>query len=499
MNDLTLNCPKCGGQFISSIELAGQEIACPHCSESILLPKTKPKMAWIFAGVFIFVVVCVASIVVWKHTAKHDITPQVPVAENTNSQAVVLQTGPLAIEQLLSVAKSGDVKTVKLLLDAGVDVNARGTDGATALMNAAWGGSLEIVKLLIEKGADVNEKSSKDRPGFTALMCAASTGSLEITKLLLEKGADINAIDQMLLPGTALNCAAGSGETDEVRLLLDNNADIGNALVDAARSGSVETIKLLLDRGADVNEVYKEGAIRETALMDAASAGKYEAVKFLLERGADVNAKDKNAGTALLSAVYSGQTNVVGLLLDNGADINANGGEPLKLAVFANRIQVVKLLLARGADVNAMSPLSSQFIDETALKIARERTNTVIVELLQQAGATDSPASAVPTAAAVAPDKAEFEVISLTARATEKNDAWWRYGYRLTIRNNGTDDNRQFFDIQFLDADGYVIDTKPVYDIIKPGTTDIITGDKMINLPGAVRVANIKAVWTYGK
>src|SRR5665213_3476437 len=205
MNDLTLNCPKCGRQFIFSKELAGQEIACPHCNESILLPKTKQTTAWIFAAVFIFAVVCVASIVVWKHPAKHDTTPQALVAENTNSQAVVLQTVPLATEQLLSVAKSGDVKTVKLLLDAGVDVNVRGTNGTTALMNAAWGGSLEIVKLLIEKGADVNEKGSENDTGNTALMIAAVKGSIEITKLLLEKGADVNAIDQNLLDETVLD------------------------------------------------------------------------------------------------------------------------------------------------------------------------------------------------------------------------------------------------------------------------------------------------------
>jgi len=263
----------------------------------------------------------------------------------------------------------------------------------------------------------------------------------------------------------------------------------------------VETIKLLLARGADINEVkYLKGLARGTALIHAALAGKYDAVKFLLERGADVNAKDESGDTALCSAVYpdpySDQTNVVELLLDNGADINANGGEPLKAAAFDNKIEVVKLLLARGADVNAVpGPGDSMDFGVTALGAAREMTNTTIVQLLLQAGATDSPASSVPTAAAVAPDKPEFEVIGLTARATEKNDAWWRYGYRLTIRNNGTDDNRQFFDIQFLDADGYVIDTEPEYDNIKPGTTKVITGDLIINLPGAARVAKLKAVW----
>ena len=63
---------------------------------------------------------------------------------------------------------------------------------------------------------------------------------------------------------------------------------------------------------------------------------------------------------------------------------------------------------------------------------------------------------------AVASDKPEFEVITVTAKATEQNSSWWRYGYRLTVRNNGINHDLKYFDIQFLDADGYVIHTTPV-------------------------------------
>jgi len=86
-------------------------------------------------------------------------------------------------------------------------------------------------------------------------------------------------------------------------------------------------------------------------------------------------------------------------------------------------------------------------------------------------------------------------VLNITAKPTEQNDMWWRYGYRLTVRNNGMNDERQFFDIQFLDADGYVIDTKTEEAAIKPGTTEIITGETLLDLPGAAKVSKLKAVW----
>jgi hypothetical protein len=57
------------------------------------------------------------------------------------------------------------------------------------------------------------------------------------------------------------------------------------------------------------------------------------------------------------------------------------------------------------------------------------------------------------------------------------------------------DSDRQFFEIQFLDADGYVIDTKTEEAVIKPGTTETITGETLVNLPGAANVYKLKAVW----
>ena len=47
---------------------------------------------------------------------------------------------------------------VKLLLDRGPNVNAKGPDGYTALMEAARYGRFEITELLLERGADAAAK-----------------------------------------------------------------------------------------------------------------------------------------------------------------------------------------------------------------------------------------------------------------------------------------------------------------------------------------------------
>jgi len=55
---------------------------------------------------------------------------------------------------------------VKLLLEAGSDVNARDSLGMTPLHRAVLVGSADIVKLLLLNGADVN---SRDNMGRTPL------------------------------------------------------------------------------------------------------------------------------------------------------------------------------------------------------------------------------------------------------------------------------------------------------------------------------------------
>jgi hypothetical protein len=85
---------------------------------------------------------------------------------------------------------TGLIEAVRLLLESGADVNARGGDDGSALQAASAGGHDQIVQRLLESGADVNARGGDYG---SALQAASIGGYDQIVQRLLESGADVNA------------------------------------------------------------------------------------------------------------------------------------------------------------------------------------------------------------------------------------------------------------------------------------------------------------------
>jgi hypothetical protein len=153
----------------------------------------------------------------------------------------------------INAAFDGKTDTVKTLVAAGADVNAKDSIGYTALIYASTKGHTETVNVLLTAGADVNQRD--DTHGATALMWASLRGRTETIKSLLEAGADVNQHDDR--GETALMTASGKGYTETVKALLAAGADVnmeGNsgetALGFAKKSKHKATVQLLEEAGA---------------------------------------------------------------------------------------------------------------------------------------------------------------------------------------------------------------------------------------------------------
>lgn len=93
---------------------------------------------------------------------------------------------------LLMCALASDLQMARLLVRSGVNLEARSSEGDTALMIAIFEGKGDVADFLIKLGADVTAMESSGR---TPLMFAAIQGLEPIAKLCLEKGADIRVRD----------------------------------------------------------------------------------------------------------------------------------------------------------------------------------------------------------------------------------------------------------------------------------------------------------------
>lgn len=168
---------------------------------------------------------------------------------------------------------------VALFLKAGADPNFRiNWDGLrTQLHKAVYlGRSAEIVKMLINAGGDVNATVDG---GVSVLRSAIRNGDAAVVDLLRSHGAQDETI-------TSDDATRG----DRITLCL------------AAARDDITAIDRLLDAGTAIDEVG--GPDRTSALHWAAWRGRLRAVRRLVERGADIHWRNGYGGDAIGTAIH---------------------------------------------------------------------------------------------------------------------------------------------------------------------------------------------------
>jgi ankyrin repeat protein len=337
---------------------------------------------------------------------------------------------PLSVEgQLFDAAKKGDANALAALLDEHPDLlNARNQPYEHTLLHvAASEGQLASVDLLLERGLDVNAREKGDNT--YAMHWAAAGGYLHIVRRLADAGGDVvghgddhalevigwascwdgcddaahrAVVDFLVSRGARhhIYSAMSLNLADEVRRIVAADPSMLNSRMSrnennqmplhyAVRKNLPEMVALLLDLGADPLGVDASGMpaaayakapdtdrqvmekIRSLTSSELLSAtrgkravrgGMWDLLANLAlgdwqtaERLVTENPKIIEPGVLHLMAKRN-DVAAVKWLLDHGADPNARWAHwdadvtPLHLAIMEDHPDVVRLLLAGGAD-----------------------------------------------------------------------------------------------------------------------------------------------------
>jgi ankyrin repeat protein len=236
---------------------------------------------------------------------------------------------------LLFAARSGDVDSARVLLEAGANINDALPNGMTALVEAAHSGNEDVGILLLDKGADPNAADV----GYTALHAAVLRGGTRLVNALLAHAANPNV---RMTKGTPVR---RNSEDFELPATL-----IGaTPYFLAAKFLEPAIMRSLTSAGADVHLSMKSG---DTPLMAAAGMGAspqtdrrglsvldggriederrvVESVGVALANGGDVNAANQSGDTAVHAAALLGYDDVLRQLAGAGAKLDAKNGRGL--------------------------------------------------------------------------------------------------------------------------------------------------------------------------
>jgi ankyrin repeat protein len=282
----------------------------------------------------------------------------------------------------LSVAVSKRTpECIRLLLEAGADVDNCNVDEENALDWAFLNGEMVIYHMLLS-----SSQKPKTSLTLSGILCAAKEGVRTLSKYL-ESKKDVDDFSQRITLESAL-CEATkySSHAGAVKALLgfgvDPNVktiegDKACPLVEAVICDDINLAALLLDAGADIDA---PGVLA----IAAEDEYRFEFLNFLIEQGADIESFGANA---LAQAAIWGNFAAAKLLLRSGVDVNEpdnDGYFPLQRAARRGDSKVVEFLVREGANVNAPPSLKEGY---TALHFAVGGENVNLIRFLIQEGA----------------------------------------------------------------------------------------------------------------
>ncbi|KAF4692051.1 protein kinase kinase kinase [Perkinsus olseni] len=252
---------------------------------------------------------------------------RVPVAADRDSKSVLHIAASLGRDEL-----------IPMILEYGVDVNARDKDGWTPLHHAAFVNQFDAIVALLKCGGDVHRQNNHGR---TPVHIAAEWENLEVLETLLEAGGPASMTIADELGRTPMEYATpetrkslmkyvvkfsnipnqgGAGKASATRATTMGTFDLGKLLLKAAQTGNIQAIANLIDPSdnsqpkVNINDAIDRDGW--TPLHHATFMNHVDVVRYLLEKGADPKTPNKFGRTVVHIAAEWENEEALGLILD---------------------------------------------------------------------------------------------------------------------------------------------------------------------------------------
>ncbi len=271
--------------------------------------------------------------------------------------------------QFVAAIKSNNAAEVRNLLRNGINVDTREEDGTPVFYLAAINESTGVLSVLLDNGVDINAKKTYGGTALEAVVARASADDdigkrlSKTIKIILSKKNSSNNTPLADTDGLVAT-AAMNGSYEIVNILLENGAQVESKKIGVVSPISLgacngrdsdKIVSVLIKYGASVNRKNKDS--EDIPVIMAAQCGT-AVLATLIKAKADLEVKTASGDTPLLIALKRRDHDMENaeLLISNNVDVNVTddfGNSPLILAVKSEEgNKIVKLLISKKADLN---------------------------------------------------------------------------------------------------------------------------------------------------